>query len=74
MNRLQWVAEHQTLTAHFIDGTVNRIAWSAVPRSEMEELHRAIHRTFLVGRANYGPLLSVPVRTDRVSTSTSRSI
>jgi hypothetical protein len=54
MNRLRWV-EHQTLTAHFIDGTVNRVACSAVPQSEMEELHRAIHRTFLVGRANYAP-------------------
>jgi hypothetical protein len=52
MGRLQWV-EHQTLTANFTDGAVNRIAMSAVPRHEMEELHRAIDRTFLVSRANF---------------------
>src|SRR5262249_3759659 len=50
--RLRWV-EHQTLTANFSDGTVNRIAMSAVSASEMKELHDILERTFLVPRANY---------------------
>jgi len=54
MRQLSYV-EHQVLEAHFSDGTVNRIATSAVPRVEMEELHRAISRAFIDGRRNYMP-------------------
>jgi hypothetical protein len=47
--RLRWV-EHQTLTAYFSDGTINRIVQSAVSRNEMTALHDAITRTFIVER------------------------
>lgn len=49
MNRLRWV-EHQTLEAHFSDGTVNRIAQSAVAPREFQRLHDAITKTFLFER------------------------
>ena len=51
-NRLKWV-EHRTLTALFSDGTQARIAGTAVGKSDIEELHRVIYRTFVAGRLNY---------------------
>jgi hypothetical protein len=43
--------ERSTLTASFIGG--KRMPISIGPHSDMEDLHRAIHRTFLLPRANY---------------------
>jgi hypothetical protein len=48
-NRLRWV-EHQLIEAHFRNGTVNRIAQSAVPEVEMRRLHEAITRAFIEQR------------------------
>jgi hypothetical protein len=48
-NRFAWV-EHQIIEAHFSDGTVNRIAQSAVPEIEMRRLHETIAQTFITGR------------------------
>jgi hypothetical protein len=47
--RLRWV-EHQIIEAHFSDGTVNRIAESAVPEIEMRRLHEAISKKFIQQR------------------------
>lgn len=48
-NRFRWV-EHQIIEAHFKDGTVNRIAQSAVPEVEMRRLHEAVSKTFIEQR------------------------
>jgi hypothetical protein len=59
--RLRFV-EHQTLTAYFTDGTINRIAQSAVAPAAMRDLHEAITRTFILERPR-GQF--VPPRTGR---------
>lgn len=49
LNRLQWV-EHQIIEAHFRDGTVNRVAQSAISEGEMRRVHEAISRAFVEQR------------------------
>jgi hypothetical protein len=45
--------DHATLTASFIDGAAKAMPIAVGPRPDMEELGQAIHRTFLLARANY---------------------